>query len=118
MEAARYPERLSRPWPNPYVYPSLIKRVAARVLDFFGSLFFPDSSLPIPWHQLGRVAVLRLDHLGDLVHSFEALAAMRRAVNADLEEPERLREDPRLDPLRGDPRFAKLLEETGLQADP
>jgi ADP-heptose:LPS heptosyltransferase len=35
---------------------------------------------PVDWGRAGRVAVLRFDHLGDLLMSFPALEALRRAL--------------------------------------
>ena len=80
MTLSSNPERLSKGWPRPYVYPSAMKRGAARLLDFFMSLVFPPSPLSIPWHRIGRVAVLRLDHMGDVLNSFEALHQLRLSL--------------------------------------
>ena len=76
---------LRAPAPGPYMaYRSAWKRRAARALDALGAPLAP-AKRPLPWGQLRRVAVLRLDHLGDLLLSFPALEALRRGLpNAHL----------------------------------
>lgn len=68
---------LKVPRPNPYVYKSALKRLAARVIDITGDFWLASDSGPIEWPKIRRVAVLRLDHLGDLLNSFPALEALR-----------------------------------------
>jgi heptosyltransferase-2 len=42
--------------------------------------WLPGSQSPVDWPRVRRVAVLRLDHLGDLLLSFPALEALRRGL--------------------------------------
>jgi ADP-heptose:LPS heptosyltransferase len=68
--------------PAPYVYKAAWKRMAARSLDAMGQgLFWPCRRNPTPaWQDLKKVAVLRLDHLGDVVHCLPALQLLRAAL--------------------------------------
>lgn len=71
---------LAHPAPDPYAYRSPLKQRLATALDALGGALMPATAAPIAWEGVGRVAVLRLDHLGDLLLSFPALAALRRAL--------------------------------------
>lgn len=78
-----YPDwapRLRAPQPGPYAaYRSPLKRGLARGLDALGACL-PGARGPVRWGRVERVAVLRLDHLGDLLLSFPALEALRAAL--------------------------------------
>jgi ADP-heptose:LPS heptosyltransferase len=67
------------PLPAPYVYRSALKRGLARALDFGGALLWPRSR-PRSLADGARIAVLRLDHLGDLCHALPALRALKRSL--------------------------------------
>ena len=72
---------LRAPQPGPYAaYRGPFRRRLARGLDALGAALAPAPSAPLPWGQVRRVAVLRLDHLGDLLLSFPALEALRAAL--------------------------------------
>lgn len=64
--------------PDPYVYKSGLKRALARLLDGLGDFWLAPQSASIDWAKIRRVAVLRLDHLGDLLNAFPALEALRK----------------------------------------
>jgi ADP-heptose:LPS heptosyltransferase len=66
--------------PNPYVYKSALKRAVARFLDFFGDFWLAAPRQEIHWARVKRVAVIRLDHLGDLLNAFPALEALRKRL--------------------------------------
>lgn len=68
------------PPPSPYVYRSAWKRAAAAALDRAGDALIARRPLAADWGGMGRVAVLRLDHLGDLLHALPALRRLRRAL--------------------------------------
>jgi len=42
-----------------------------------------------------------------------ALDALEKAIDGDLDDRGRIRQDPELEPLRGNPRFEALVERTG-----
>lgn len=71
--------RLRAPLPSPYVYRSALKRAAAAALDAMGGLFRSAPTTPA-WEKTQRIAVLRLDHLGDLLHALPALRRLKRAL--------------------------------------
>jgi ADP-heptose:LPS heptosyltransferase len=71
---------LRAPLPDPYVYRSALKRGAAHTLDALGAAFFAPHLRLVNWSKVRRIAVLRLDHLGDLLHALPALRRLRRAL--------------------------------------
>lgn len=73
-------EQMAVPRPQPYVYRSRLKRGAASAFDAAGSLLWRPSGLPIPWEGARRVAVLRLDHMGDVLMALPAVEALRRRL--------------------------------------
>lgn len=75
-EAARL--RVERP--APYVYRSRLKRAAAGALDAAGDAFLARRPKAVDWNQVKRAAVLRLDHLGDLVLALPALRRLKSAL--------------------------------------
>jgi ADP-heptose:LPS heptosyltransferase len=72
--------RLRVALPDPYVYKARWKRAAARALDACGSLLMGAAPPRVDWQAQRRIAVLRLDHLGDLLHALPALRRLRRAL--------------------------------------
>lgn len=66
--------------PDPYVYKSAMKRVAARGLDGVGQLLLARPRFKVDWSAQKKVAVLRLDHLGDLLHALPTLRRLRLAL--------------------------------------
>jgi ADP-heptose:LPS heptosyltransferase len=62
------------------VYRSSVKRRVAALLDSGGDLLFRPPRDPIPWKELKDIAVLRLDHLGDVVFALPAVEAICRAL--------------------------------------
>jgi ADP-heptose:LPS heptosyltransferase len=66
--------------PNPYVYKSALKRAVARGIDALGDFWMAPSPRELDWDACRSVAVLRLDHLGDLLNAFPALDALRRRL--------------------------------------
>lgn len=66
--------------PAPYVYRSPVKRAAARALDLAGRALSFRPSTAVAWSRVERVAVLRLDHLGDLLHLLPFLRRLRTAL--------------------------------------
>lgn len=66
--------------PSRYVYRTPLKRAAAAALDAAGDLALASRPWPVDWARVDRVAVLRLDHLGDLLHALPALRRLRRAL--------------------------------------
>lgn len=69
----RNPDRL-------YTFKSLFKTLVMRWVDVVGSLFFSTQSASIPWQNLKRIAVLRLDHLGDVLLALPAVKALEEAL--------------------------------------
>jgi ADP-heptose:LPS heptosyltransferase len=68
------------PLPDPYVYKSAWKRAAAGAVDSLGYMALATEPHSVDWAAQRRVAVLRLDHLGDLLHALPALRRLRRAM--------------------------------------
>ena len=68
------------PRPDPYVYKSPLKRAAAGLLDMAGDFWLAPQASPVDWGAVKRVAVLRLDHLGDLLNCFPLLKELRRRL--------------------------------------
>jgi ADP-heptose:LPS heptosyltransferase len=68
------------PRPGPYVYRGAAKRAAARILDWAGDFWLAPQAAPLDWKSVSRVAVLRLDHLGDLLNAFPTLQALRKRL--------------------------------------
>jgi len=68
------------PLPAPYVYRSALSRVAAGALDAVGDLLLGGNAVSVDWKKVERVAVLRLDHLGDLLHALPALRRLKRSL--------------------------------------
>ncbi|HTB21625.1 MAG TPA: glycosyltransferase family 9 protein [bacterium] len=66
--------------PDPYVYPSRAKRAGARALDLVGGLILGRRPPAVDWSRVRRVALIRLDHLGDLVLALPALRRLRLAL--------------------------------------
>jgi ADP-heptose:LPS heptosyltransferase len=66
--------------PDPYIYKSAWKRVAAGAIDSLGYMALASEPHGVDWAAQRRVAVLRLDHLGDLLHALPALRRLRRAM--------------------------------------
>jgi ADP-heptose:LPS heptosyltransferase len=66
--------------PGPYAFKSPLKRVLAGFVDALGSLFFQLPRQPVEWPLLKRIAVLRLDHLGDVLLTLPALKALRQGA--------------------------------------
>ncbi len=75
-EAARLRQALA----GPYAFRSPWKRAAAAALDRAGSLLPRPRPRPADWGRVRRVAVLRTDHLGDLLLLLPFLARLRRAL--------------------------------------
>jgi ADP-heptose:LPS heptosyltransferase len=69
--------RLRVALPDPYVYKSAWKRGLAWGLDAVGGLVFGRPPQGVDWAHQDRIAVLRLDHLGDLLHALPALRRLR-----------------------------------------
>lgn len=66
--------------PSPYVYRSAYKRAAAKALDSAGRLAFRRHRPEVDWSEVRKVAVLRLDHLGDLLHQLPFLRRLRSGL--------------------------------------
>lgn len=72
--------RLALPLPGPYVFKSPWARRAAAAMDAAGDLLFRWPAGPVEWDKVRRIAVLRLDHLGDLLQALPALRRLKRAL--------------------------------------
>src|ERR1700741_3114581 len=68
------------PLPRPYVFKSPWARRAAGSFDAVGGLLFPPLTVAADWRGMRRIAVLRLDHLGDLLQALPALRRLKRAL--------------------------------------
>jgi ADP-heptose:LPS heptosyltransferase/O-antigen/teichoic acid export membrane protein len=74
------PVRLRVDPDRPYVFKSTFKSKAVQLLDAIGNRFFASSSKPISWADMKKIAVLRLDHLGDVMLCLPAMEALARAL--------------------------------------
>jgi ADP-heptose:LPS heptosyltransferase len=68
--------------PDPYLFKSRFKRSAMKLVDGIGGLLRRPDLSPIPWKSVKRVAVLRLDQMGDVVLALPCLQAMGEALPA------------------------------------
>lgn len=67
--------------PNrPYAFKSPVKRALAGLLDKLGSGFFKAPEPPVDWERIRKVAILRLDHLGDVLLALPAVQALEKAL--------------------------------------
>jgi ADP-heptose:LPS heptosyltransferase len=66
--------------PDPYVYRGRLKRSLAAALDWLGDLWLAPEPQVIDWKSLRRVAVLRLDHMGDVLNLLPALASLKKSL--------------------------------------
>src|SRR5206468_1093088 len=55
-------------------------RTAATFVDAVGDLLLAPKATPVHWTAMKRLAVLRLDHLGDLLQTLPALRRLKRAL--------------------------------------
>jgi ADP-heptose:LPS heptosyltransferase len=63
-----------------YFFKSPIKTQFIRFVDTMGSFFFHEKKAPIVWRDIKRIAVLRLDHLGDVLLALPFLEALRMSL--------------------------------------
>src|ERR1700679_1111483 len=64
---------------SPYVFKSSVKREAARWIDKLAQKTLKAPS-PVDWSKVDRIALLRLNHIGDVLMALPALEALRRAL--------------------------------------
>jgi ADP-heptose:LPS heptosyltransferase len=74
------PESLRVNPDRPYAYKSSFKTAFVRALDAIGGLFFPPSRQAIDWKSLKKIAVLRLDHLGDVMMALPVIKELEQAL--------------------------------------
>jgi heptosyltransferase-2 len=60
---------------GPYVFKSRFKTALVRFMDRIGNLFSSPSK-PVPWSSVKKVAVLRLDHIGDVLLALPCMEAL------------------------------------------
>lgn len=73
------PESVRVSPPNPYVFRLSWKRRFMALVDLVGGCLFAfRATRRIQWEKLERVAVLRLDHLGDVILALPFLEAIKR----------------------------------------
>jgi len=89
-----------------YAFKSPLKTRIVRIADAFGGRLFPPSTQPIEWRSLKKIAVLRLDHIGDVMMALPAVKALGQAL------PE-----AKIDFIVG-PWAKDLVETAGLRATP
>lgn len=70
------PSDLRIPAPDPYAFKSPLKRKFVRWVDRVGDRLWAEPARPIDWASVRKVAVLRLDHIGDVLMAFPCLAAL------------------------------------------
>jgi len=67
--------------PNrPYAFKSPLKVFIVRWVDAIGRLLFRPAGTLVSWQGVRRIAVLRLDHLGDVLLALPALRELERAL--------------------------------------
>ena len=71
---------LALPLPGPYVFKSQGLRTAMGLVDAVGDALLAPKAANIEWSRVKRIAVLRLDHLGDLLQTLPALRRLKRAL--------------------------------------
>ena len=74
------PARLKVAPPDPYVFKSPLRRKIAAGMDFLGSLFNSPSGVSVDWTRVKKIAVLRLDHLGDVLLALPFLESLQRQL--------------------------------------
>jgi ADP-heptose:LPS heptosyltransferase len=74
------PESLRVNPDRPYAYKSSLKTALVWVLDAIGGLFFSSSRQTIDWKSFKKIAVLRLDHLGDVMMALPAIKELEQAI--------------------------------------
>jgi ADP-heptose:LPS heptosyltransferase len=65
---------------RPYFFKSPIKTLLIHFIDTIGSFFFHEKKAPIVWRDIKKIAVLRLDHLGDVLLALPFLEAMKMSL--------------------------------------
>jgi ADP-heptose:LPS heptosyltransferase len=71
------PESLKIQPPHPYVFKSSLKCQLMAVVDFVGSLLFSFKRVDVDWKRINKIAVLRLDHLGDVILALPFIETLR-----------------------------------------
>jgi ADP-heptose:LPS heptosyltransferase len=74
------PENLRVDPDRPTAFKSRLKGGIVRGIDALGGLCFAPSAKPVPWGTVRRIALLRLDHLGDVLLALPAIQALERAL--------------------------------------
>ncbi len=75
-----HPERYRLNPDREYAFKSAWKTALVKVFDRFGALFFKPPLAPIDWKSVKKVAVLRLDQLGDVILALPVLEALTEAL--------------------------------------
>jgi len=63
-----------------YAFKSPFKILLVRMIDAVGKFFYPSSVSRVPWENVKRIAVLRLDHLGDVLLALPSVKALEEAL--------------------------------------
>jgi ADP-heptose:LPS heptosyltransferase len=63
-----------------YRFKSRFKAFLARSVDAIGFLFFRPKASQVDWGRIRKIAVLRLDHLGDVLMALPAVRALEKAL--------------------------------------
>jgi ADP-heptose:LPS heptosyltransferase len=74
------PENLRLDPDRLYTFKSPLKMAIARTVDTIGSWFFSPSGQSVDWKSIKKIAVLRLDHLGDVILALPAIKALEEAL--------------------------------------
>lgn len=65
---------------RPYAFKSPLKTAVVRAVDAMGNLFFSPSFRQVEWQSLKKIAILRLDHLGDVMMALPAVKALEQSL--------------------------------------
>jgi heptosyltransferase-2/heptosyltransferase-3 len=74
------PESLRLKPNGPYAFKSWFKTIFFRMLDAIGSRLFAPSRPTIDWGSVQKIAVIRLDQLGDALLALPCLEALSQAI--------------------------------------
>ena len=74
------PSKLKRDPNRPYAFKSRLKTLCMRFMDAVGGMLFGHTNPGVEWKAAKKIAVLRLDHLGDVLLALPALKALEQAL--------------------------------------